>query len=239
MPDSRERDHFELKIQMMLGPLMVAVQGFSSPELATNIQRAQELCRRAGETPEIFGVLAALWSFDHANGQLRESRVLADRLLTMAGAHADRSRDGGRAECDGSVVPVAGRISSGARTSGDRRRGLRPRPAALRADDAGAGDAVALQSCMGASYVRIPRPGEAPDGRGERNGAAASPSLQRRVCQPVRDRADAFPTRVCRGAAPVGGADRTVARKWTSVLAGGGRDVPGAHDRRRRRVSRR
>ncbi len=85
MPDSRERDHIELKIQMMLGPLMVAVQGFSSPELATNIQRAQELCRRAGETPEIFGVLAALWSFDHANGQLRESRVLADRLLTMAG----------------------------------------------------------------------------------------------------------------------------------------------------------
>ena len=85
MPESRERDQVELKIQMMLGPLIVAVQGFSSPELAINIERAQELCRRAGETPEVFGVLAALWSFDHANGQLRESRVLADRLLAMAG----------------------------------------------------------------------------------------------------------------------------------------------------------
>jgi class 3 adenylate cyclase/tetratricopeptide (TPR) repeat protein len=85
MPESRERDQSELKIQMLLGPLLVAVQGFSSQELATNIERAQELCRREGETPEMFGVLAALWSFDHANGQLRESRVLADRLLTMAG----------------------------------------------------------------------------------------------------------------------------------------------------------
>jgi tetratricopeptide (TPR) repeat protein len=85
LPESRERDQIELKIQMMLGPLVVAVQGFSSPQLATNIERAQELCKRAGETPEIFGVLAALWSFDHANGQLRESRVLADRLLVMAG----------------------------------------------------------------------------------------------------------------------------------------------------------
>ena len=84
MPESRERDQQELKVQMMMGPLLVAVQGFSSAELATNIQRAQELCRHAGETPEMFGVLAGLWSFDHANGQLRESRLLAERLLVMA-----------------------------------------------------------------------------------------------------------------------------------------------------------
>jgi len=85
LPESRKRDQIELKIQMMLGPLIVAVQGFSSQELATNIERAQELCKRAGETPEIFSVLAGLWSFDHANGQMRESRVLAERLLAMAG----------------------------------------------------------------------------------------------------------------------------------------------------------
>jgi class 3 adenylate cyclase/tetratricopeptide (TPR) repeat protein len=85
MPESRERDQRELKIQMTMGPLIVAVQGFSSPELAINVNRAQELCRSAGETPEIFGVLAGLWSFDHANGQMRESRVIADKLLAMAG----------------------------------------------------------------------------------------------------------------------------------------------------------
>ncbi|HYK64144.1 MAG TPA: hypothetical protein VEY94_04300, partial [Patescibacteria group bacterium] len=46
--------------------------------------RAQELCRRSGETPEMFGVLFALWSFDHASGQLRESLVIAQQLLEMA-----------------------------------------------------------------------------------------------------------------------------------------------------------
>ena len=84
MPESRERDQRELKIQMMLGPLLVSTQGLSSPEIPGNIARAQELCRRAGETPEIFGVMFALWSFNHASGQLRESRVIAEQLLTMA-----------------------------------------------------------------------------------------------------------------------------------------------------------
>ena len=85
MPESLERDQRELKIQMMLGPLLVAVQGFSSPETAGNVVRTQELCRRAGETPEVFGMLFQLWSFDHASGKLRESRVIAEQLLGMAG----------------------------------------------------------------------------------------------------------------------------------------------------------
>ncbi len=83
-PESRERDQAELKLQMMLAPLIVSTQGFSSPELAGTLERAQELCRRTGEGPEIFGVLFALWSFDHASGRLRQSRVLAEKLLTMA-----------------------------------------------------------------------------------------------------------------------------------------------------------
>ena len=83
-PESPERDQAELKLQMMLGPLIVSTQGFSSPDLAGTLARAQELCRRTGEGPEIFGVLFALWSFDHSSGRLRESRVLAEKLLIMA-----------------------------------------------------------------------------------------------------------------------------------------------------------
>ncbi len=52
--------------------------------MAVNVARAQELCRRTGEGPEIFGVMFALWSFDHASGRLRESRVIAEKLLAMA-----------------------------------------------------------------------------------------------------------------------------------------------------------
>ena len=84
MPESRERDLRELKIQMMLGPLIVSTQGLSSPEIAGFLSRAQELCRRFGETPEIFGVMFALWSFDHASGKLREARKVAEQVLAMA-----------------------------------------------------------------------------------------------------------------------------------------------------------
>ena len=96
MPESRERDQKELKLQMMLGPLIVTIQGFSSPELAISVGRAQEICRVAGERPEIFGVLARLWSFDHANRPLREvawSRTNCCRwpgawtAISPAGAH--------------------------------------------------------------------------------------------------------------------------------------------------------
>ncbi len=94
MPESRERDQNELRVRMMLGPLIVATQGFSAPEMAGNVARAQELCRRAGETPEVFGVLFSLWSLDHASGRLRESRVIAEKLLTMAErTHGDERSD--------------------------------------------------------------------------------------------------------------------------------------------------
>jgi class 3 adenylate cyclase/tetratricopeptide (TPR) repeat protein len=84
-PESRHRDQIELKVQMMLAPLIVSTQGLSSPEIPGYIARAQELCRRAGETPEIFGVMFALWSFNHASGQLPKSRAIAEQLLAMAG----------------------------------------------------------------------------------------------------------------------------------------------------------
>jgi class 3 adenylate cyclase/tetratricopeptide (TPR) repeat protein len=84
MPESRERDKTELRILMIVSPLLVSTQGFSSPELADNIVRTEELCRRAGETPEAFAVMFGLWSFNHASGKLHESRVLAEQLLTIA-----------------------------------------------------------------------------------------------------------------------------------------------------------
>jgi class 3 adenylate cyclase len=84
MPESRERDKSELRILMILSPLIVSTQGFSSSELADKIARTEELCRSAGETPEVFAVMFGLWSFNHASGKLRESRVLAEQLLTIA-----------------------------------------------------------------------------------------------------------------------------------------------------------
>ncbi len=194
MPESRERDQIELKIQMMMGPLIVAVQGFSSQELATSIARAQELCRKAGETPEIFGVLAALWSFDHANGQLRESRLLAERLLVLAWrmesdlASAVAHNAMGASQLWLGEFPAAKENLEIAAKAFDRDL---PRYLPMMQTP------VTPSRCNFAWALHMagyPGPGEKTDGRGNRNGGAASPPLQRRFRQYVLDRADAFPT---------------------------------------------
>ncbi len=83
-PASLDRDLVELRLLMLIGPMLVATQGFSSPELLKILARSQELGRRAGERPEIFGVLFGLWSVQFASGQLREGLATAERLLSLA-----------------------------------------------------------------------------------------------------------------------------------------------------------
>ncbi len=123
MPESRERDQIELKIQMMLGPLIVATQGFSSPELASNIARAQELCRRAGETPEIFGVMCGAMEFRSRQRTIaREPRARGQIAHDGRDACESDLATAVGAQRDGSVAAVDGRISGVARTPGDSRR---------------------------------------------------------------------------------------------------------------------
>jgi class 3 adenylate cyclase/tetratricopeptide (TPR) repeat protein len=83
-PDSRERDLVELRLLMLLGPMLVATQGFNAPELMSILGRSRELVRHAGERPEIFGVLFGLWSVQFASGQMRESLATAEHLLSLA-----------------------------------------------------------------------------------------------------------------------------------------------------------
>jgi class 3 adenylate cyclase/tetratricopeptide (TPR) repeat protein len=83
-PDSRERDLAELRLLMLLGPMLVATQGFNAPELMTVLSRSQALVRRAGERPEIFSVLFGLWSVQFASGQMRDGLATAEHLLTLA-----------------------------------------------------------------------------------------------------------------------------------------------------------
>src|SRR5262249_43655487 len=83
-PESPERDREELGLQLLLGPLVVALKGFSSPEMGRLSARSQELLRRIGEAPQIFGVMFGVWGFQFAIGHLVEARSAAERLLNVA-----------------------------------------------------------------------------------------------------------------------------------------------------------
>jgi class 3 adenylate cyclase/tetratricopeptide (TPR) repeat protein len=84
MPESHERDRTELSLQMALGPLVISLQGFSSPELVQILERAQELSRRGFEPRELIGVTFGLWNFHFANGNLRDALPLAEQLMTVS-----------------------------------------------------------------------------------------------------------------------------------------------------------
>ena len=138
MPESRERDQEELKVLMLLTPLIVTTQGFSAQEMTRSLERAQEICRCSGETPEMFGVMFQLWSFDRFHqATARESRGRG-RLADVGRQTSRRPRIRWRARRDGCVDDVDGRNFGVCRTSRDCHHHPRARHFALSTDAAGA-----------------------------------------------------------------------------------------------------
>ena len=63
LPDTLERARQELALQTALGPALIVTKGFAAPAVDHVYARARELCRLAGETPQLFPVLWGLWAF--------------------------------------------------------------------------------------------------------------------------------------------------------------------------------
>ena len=84
LPDTLERTRQELDVQTTLGPVLVALKGFTSLETERAWVRARELCQHVGETPQIFPALHGLWLFYMVRSELETSRELAEQLFTLA-----------------------------------------------------------------------------------------------------------------------------------------------------------
>src|SRR5262249_50018742 len=84
LPDSLERTRRELELQIALGAPLMATKGFAAPEVGAAYDRALELCRRIGETPELFPVLWGLWAFYLVRAELKKVRELAKQLFNLA-----------------------------------------------------------------------------------------------------------------------------------------------------------
>jgi predicted ATPase len=63
LPDTPERTQQELTLQIALGGPLMATKGYGAPEVEGVYVRARELCRQAGETPQLFPVLRGLLLF--------------------------------------------------------------------------------------------------------------------------------------------------------------------------------
>ena len=84
LPDTPERTQHELTPQITLGVPLIATKGWAAPEVEHAYTRARELCRQAGETPQLFPVLVGLEGFYLGRAELRTACELAEQLLGLA-----------------------------------------------------------------------------------------------------------------------------------------------------------
>jgi predicted ATPase len=84
LPDTPDRARKEFALQVALGAPLLATQGFSAPEVERTYGRTHELCRQAGETPDLFPVLWGLHFFHLARAEVSAVRSLGEQLLALA-----------------------------------------------------------------------------------------------------------------------------------------------------------
>lgn len=90
LPDTTERARQELALQLALsGPLM-AIKGYTVPEVEKVLTRASELCRQVGESPQIFSALWRLVVSYFSRGEHRAAHELAEQMMQVAQSVQDQ-----------------------------------------------------------------------------------------------------------------------------------------------------
>ena len=84
LPDTPEHAQQELLLQTSLGEALMATKGNSALEVERAFARALELCRRVGETPQLFLVMFGLYLFYHGRHASQTCRELTDQMLRLA-----------------------------------------------------------------------------------------------------------------------------------------------------------
>jgi predicted ATPase len=87
LPEDVERDRLELKLQLAVGPALIAVKGWATSEAERTYTRARQLCNRLGDSPELFPVLFGMWAIYLDRGDFKMASELAEQLLRVQGAH--------------------------------------------------------------------------------------------------------------------------------------------------------
>jgi class 3 adenylate cyclase/predicted ATPase len=92
LPDTPERTQHELDMRVALGQALQVTKGLSAPEVGHAYARACELCQQAGDTPQLFVVLAGLAEFYRARGDLEAARDLGEQFLALSQSQHDPER---------------------------------------------------------------------------------------------------------------------------------------------------
>jgi predicted ATPase/class 3 adenylate cyclase len=89
LPAGPERADTELQFRLTLGPAYMAIRGYAAPEVEACYQRARELCRELGDTPQLVPVLHGLWTYHIVRAQHADALALGEQVLELVAATND------------------------------------------------------------------------------------------------------------------------------------------------------
>lgn len=83
LPESKERDLTEKEIHLLHGPALLAVKGWSSPEIGHAYSRAKELSKTGNNLDELVKITRGLWGYYMVSSQLENSVKIAQELQEL------------------------------------------------------------------------------------------------------------------------------------------------------------
>jgi class 3 adenylate cyclase/predicted ATPase len=89
LPESDERRHIELQLQLGLGPALMAVEGWGVREVAEIYKRARTLGEAEGDVPSLFQATWGLWLFNQGRSSHQQARRLTGELIEYARSSRD------------------------------------------------------------------------------------------------------------------------------------------------------
>jgi serine/threonine protein kinase/tetratricopeptide (TPR) repeat protein len=89
LEETPERDNRELLFLTALAPAYIAARGYAAPEVGPTLLRALELCRRIGDSQQMFGIMLGMWEWRIVRGDLRVCVDLAADGMALAEGRND------------------------------------------------------------------------------------------------------------------------------------------------------
>lgn len=90
-PQTPERNTDELNLQLDLGANLLAAKGYGSSEVFETYERARELCKMIGNTPQYFAVISGLNVYYILRVKLKTATELAQQAMKLAEMSGDSS----------------------------------------------------------------------------------------------------------------------------------------------------
>ncbi|SLN69294.1 adenylate/guanylate cyclase domain-containing protein [Oceanibacterium hippocampi] len=86
LPEGSARDRLELSMQMSMGQVLIAAEGYAAVRAETAYLRALALCREMADVEKEFSIVQGLSVIYFVRADLKRSRELAEYLVKLAGS---------------------------------------------------------------------------------------------------------------------------------------------------------